>query len=158
MTMLQDCAPSRVSPRSLLSPDRLDLAVKWRFFRHLIDQDDPDSVRVYREHIMGRTRGKEPGGSKRCVEDYVSGARELLISMQVRGFDARHPIPIGSNGRLRGGAHRLACALALGLDAAIDRIDRPGTAAPWDAAWMLSHGMDRTDVERARADWSRLHG
>ena len=32
-------------------PDRLDIAVKYRFFRHLMRRDDPDAARLYRWHI-----------------------------------------------------------------------------------------------------------
>jgi hypothetical protein len=146
-----------VSPRSLLSPDRLDLAVKWRFFRHLIDGEDPDSERVYRAHIMGRTGGVEPGGSKRRLDDYVDAARLLLSSMKSRGFDPAYPIPVGSNGRIRNGAHRIACALALGVDVAIERLDRLGTAAPWDDVWLRRGGLTATDIARAKSDLMRLH-
>lgn len=150
------CAPSRVSPRSLLSLDRLDLAVKWRLFRHLIDGGDPDALAVYRKHIIGRTGGREPGCWKRCVEDYVSAARELLASMRARGFDPAYPVPVGSNGRIRNGAHRIACALALGIDVAIERIEKPGTAALWDEEWLRRGGLTEAEIARAKDDLTRL--
>lgn len=156
--MLQGSETSLASPHSLLSPDRLDIAIKWRFFRHLIDGGDPDSERVYRAHIMGRTGGVEPGGDKRSVDGYVDAARALLRSMKARGFDPVHPIPVGSNGRIRNGAHRIACALALGIDVAIERIDKPGTAAPWDEAWLRRGGLTADDIARAKDDLERLHG
>jgi hypothetical protein len=152
------CAASPVSPRSLLSADRIDIAIKWRLFRHLIEGGDPESLAVYRKHIMGRTGGREPGGWKRCAEDYVSGARELLASMKAHGFDPAHPVPVGSNGRIRNGAHRIACALALGIDVIVRRIDKPGTAAPWDEHWLRRGGLNDGEIARARADLRRLYG
>jgi hypothetical protein len=147
-----------VCPRSLLSPDRLDIAIKWRFFCHLIAGGDPDAERVYRWHIAQRTNGIEKGSWKRSVDDYVAAARELLTSMQANGFDPSCPIPIGTNGRMRNGAHRLACALALGIDVAIERIDKPGTASPWGERWLLVGGIGAADLRRAKSDWESLHG
>ena len=34
----------------------------------------------------------------------------LIDSMKTRGFLSRYPVPISKNGKLLGGAHRLACA------------------------------------------------
>lgn len=147
-----------VHPVSLFNRDRLDIAIKWRFFRHLIDRNDEEADRVYRLHITGRTGGREPGGWKRCVEDYISAAHELLTSMHARGFDPAHPIPIGSNGRIRNGAHRIACALALGIDVVVEHIDKPGTAEPWDEEWLRKGRLNDAEIARVKEDLRRLHG
>lgn len=135
-----------VPPTALLTKERLDLIVKLRFFRHLKDGGDPDAERVYRWHIDKRTRGVEPGSWKRCVDDYVSACGDLLASITARGFDLRQPVPVGSNGRIRNGAHRIACCLLLGERVAVRAVDRPGTGR-WGAEWFASRGMPSVEIE-----------
>lgn len=144
-------------PRTLLSARRLDIAVKWRFFVHLATGNDPDSLRVYCWHIQGRTGGIEPGSWKVCVNDYVAGAGELYRSMRAAGFDPAHPIPLAHDLRLAGGAHRLACALSLGLEVFVEYREpnrRPGV--PWDISWFENRGLGEDDLARICADHKQL--
>jgi hypothetical protein len=143
-------------PHRLLTPQRLDLAIKWRFFRHLIDGDDAGALAAYRTHIDGRTGGIEPGSWKQTVDDYATACRDLLRSMQANGFDAESPIVVGANGGLRNGAHRAACAVALGIPAAVRHSDKPSRARPWDADWLRSHGTASADISRAQLDTEEL--
>lgn len=147
---------SLVDPRELLAPHRLDLVVKHRMFRHLIDGDDPEAEALYRWHIRRRTGGREPGGTKLCLGDYTAACRDLLASMQAVGFLSYYPVRVGRNGRLTAGAHRIACALALDMDVWRRGVPRPGRAADWGAAWFLARGMDAAKVAELEAEWERL--
>jgi hypothetical protein len=152
---------SVISPAELaamLTPARLDIAIKARFFRYLISGRDPDAERLYRWHIKARTGGVEPGGAKQSVDEYVAACRALLASMRRDGFDARHPIRIGSNSALRNGAHRLACALTLGLNVHVRHEDRPGRARAWDAVELRQQGLSETDLAHVKADWLKVTG
>lgn len=150
---------SWVAPKQLFVKDRLDLVVKWRFFRHLVEGGDVDAERVYRWHIQQRTGGIEPGSTKRTVEDYVDACRALLASMSVHGFDPLHPVRVGCDGRLKGGAHRTACARYLGIDIAVQRLPTPSRAAPWGHAWFACHGMAAAAVAGLERERERLvHG
>lgn len=145
---------SWVSPKQLLTAERLDIVVKWRCFV----TGGADAERLYRWHIEQRTGGVERGSWKTSVDDYLRAARELAASMQALGFDPATPIILGSNGRLMHGAHRLACSLALGLEAVPvhRRADRPGRAAPWGASWFRRHGMTESEIARLGADLAAL--
>lgn len=145
-----------VCPRSLLRQDRLDIAIKWRFFRHLIEGNDPDAERVYRCHVHGRTGGIEPGSWKRSLDDYVKACRDLLASMQANGFDPKQPIKLDKDRKQLNGAHRLACALALGLDVSVTMADRKKTGAPWAETELTKAGLSQADIRRVREDWARL--
>lgn len=147
---------SRVDPRSLLTPLRLDIAIKARFFQHLAAGGDPDAERLYRWHIETRTGGREPGGSKLSTDDYVSSCAALLASMRGRGFDPEYPIIIGSNGRLKAGAHRLACALVVGCGVVFQTDRKPSTAQNWGAVWLMNSGISPDDLVRVEKDWERL--
>lgn len=136
----------RVHPRTLLTPERLDLVVKYRYFLHLRDGGNAEAAELYRWHIMQRTNGVEPGSWKLCIADYESSAFELFRSMQMKGFSVSKAVPIGSNGRIRGGAHRIACALVLDYHVAVQRLEKPGRSI-WGADWFLANGMPVPQVK-----------
>ncbi len=143
---------SFLHPRTLLTWDRLDLAIKHDAFRHLLKGDDPASLDLYRWHIAERTGGIEPRSWKRSVEDYVQACRDLLISMQ-HGFDISHAVPIGSNGKIIDGAHRIACALLLDLNIWIERRPELGRAQSWgrlDLRYLPETELDRIEASMAK--------
>jgi hypothetical protein len=143
-----------VSPRSLLTARRFDLVVKHRYFRHLIGGNDPGSERLYRWHILKRTGGNEPKSPKASIEDYIAACKGLVASLSAFGFDKRFPVAIGTNGLPRGGAHRIAACLALGVDVMVRRVDKLGLA--WDFEWFVRHGMAADDLDRLAADYKAL--
>ena len=144
-----------VNASTLLTSERYDIPVKWRFIRHLAEGGDPDSERVYRWHIEKRTGGREPRSWKRSVDDYVAALAVLLAGMRVDGFDANYPVVLGANGRLRDGAHRVACALFLGLPVLAVTDPRDGSAT-WGLDWFRRHDMGPADLQRIEADWQWL--
>jgi hypothetical protein len=154
---------SHLPTRALLKPRRLDLAVKTRYFRHLRSGSDPDSERVYRWHISKRAGHRFSLGLpidqwKRSVDDFVRSALSLRASMEMFGFEEQYAIPVDGAGDLLGGAHRLGCALALGL-ASVPVEVKPGKAwAPdWSAAWFVDNGVDADDLVRIVSDWQGLN-
>ena len=131
----------------------MDLAVKYRFFRHLCVGDDPDSERLYIWHIESRKAANAKINlgmdSKSGTDQYVTDCRNLLISMANRGFDPAYAIPVDPDGELLGGAHRVACALALGIETVpVERKDQRVWAPAWDRQWFVDNGMSASDLER----------
>ena len=55
-----------------------------------------------------------------------------------------------------GGAHRVACALALGENVWATESERLAWAPSWDAAWFRQHCMPEGEVEGLIADYQRL--
>lgn len=76
--------------------------------------------------------------------------------MRARGFDAAYPVPIDPNNEILGGAHRTACALALGMDVIAQRRDTAAWAPAWDAAWFKRYGMPERQVEGLLVDYHTL--
>lgn len=137
--------------------DRLDLVIKWRFFKSIQNNNDRDAEAIYCRHILARTNGREPGGSKLTIDDYVKAAHSLYCSMESDGFDGRFPVIIGSNGRLRDGAHRIACALALDVEYVQAKNDRrPGLATEWGRYFLKSCNFTELEVRRVESDLARL--
>jgi hypothetical protein len=147
--------------RALVTARRLDLAVKWRFFRHIMGGNDRDSERLYRWHIEQRSGHRMAAGVatdrwKRTGDDYVEAACRLVGSMAF-GFDPAFPIPIDPDGELLDGSHRTACALAFGLGSVpTERSDRHVWAPHWGYDWFAQKGMHPDDLARTMADWNAL--
>ena len=146
----------------------MDLAVKWRFFKHLSGGDDPESEHVYRLHIEARSGARMEAGFvtdqwKTETDDYVSSATGLFESMSSGGFKATCAVPIDRKGELLGGAHRVACALSLGIpqimcEIFIDRdVVKEKFPPPWDYFW-FTENMPKTGNKKILKDWLELNG
>jgi len=119
-----------MNPMELISKDRLDVMIKYRYFCDLMVGRDNSGA--YERHILKRTVGVEPVNihskkPKRGIEAYIKGCKDLLESMK-KGFDSKHPIPVSDRGILNG-SHRLACALGLGIDVKVKGFE--GDAKRW---------------------------
>src|SRR3990167_9578213 len=152
-------------PRELLKPRRLDLIVKWRLYSELGGSSiegthNPDRYgsarQFYLWHIAKRRESGFVDSNKRDAWHCLQEAQKLYWTMRVRGFDPAFPVPVDPNNDILGGAHRTACALALGIDVLIDRRDTAAWAPAWDAAWFRQHGMPEGEVEKLIADYERL--
>jgi hypothetical protein len=137
--------------------------VKWRLFRHLLHGGDEDAVRVYRWHIEKRSglrikAGLPTDGWKRSLDDYLQSASALAGCMRRQGFFRGGAIPVDPDGELLGGAHRLACALALGIaEVPVTRDQRRVWAPAWGEAWFRDNEMAVEDIVRLRRDWLALY-
>lgn len=145
----------------LIKPRRYDLAVKWRFFQNL---DDSDSMRLYCWHIETRmatnaVQGIGMDSNKLWINEYVQKCHELHRSMCRRGFDPTYAIPIDPDENLLGGAHRLACAIALGfVSVPVNRKSQMAWAPAWDRDWFVNAGLDESDLLKLDVDWAGLAG
>lgn len=136
--------------------------MKHRFAVHILHGGDPDSERVYRWHIekrraanaslgLGMDRGKTGQG------DYVRSLERLAASMQANGFHHSGRIPVDPSGEPLGGAHRMACALALDIPSVPVTRERIRVWAPaWGEDWFVENGMAAEDLARVRADMEAL--
>lgn len=136
--------------------------MKVRFFNHLRGGDDTDSERIYRWHIEKRSGHRFNLGVvtdkwKRCIEDYIRGALSLRASMEMFGYESQYPVPIDIDGELLDGSHRVACALALGIESVpVKRESRKTWAPAWDLTWFAQNGMAKEDLDRLCLDFEAL--
>ena len=155
-SMLREGSLSSLPVKSLLTPRRADLAVKFRYFRHLSFGNDTDSERVYRWHIEARSGQRMKAGLntdrwKRSVENYVRAAKALHKSIARDGVQCA--VPVDPNGELLDGSHRVACAVALGIERiTVERNTRMVWAPAWDENWFVANGVSDHDLARIKAD------
>ncbi|MFW5926421.1 MAG: hypothetical protein ACOCSR_00070 [Wenzhouxiangella sp.] len=94
---------------------------------------------------------------KSGTDQYVTDCQDLLVSMQQRGFLPEYAIPVDPNTELLNGSHRLACALALGIETVpVQCHNRHVWAPAWDCEWFVKRGMDRVEIARLVDDWQHL--
>lgn len=145
---------------SLITPRRYDLAIKWRFFSNL---SDPDARQLYIWHIWQRKAANAKIGlgtdsNKADLNDYLVKAYELCCSMKEYGFDPQYAIPVDPDGEILGGAHRLACAIALGFKSVpVGWQEKRVWAPTWDRQWFVDAGVSADDLARLDADWMALN-
>lgn len=153
-----------MNPRDLVTPRRLDIAVKWRMFEALGGRDDPQAMMFYRWHIEERVKHRwrqdlPMDGWKRSPDDYVASAKALFVSMKEKGYLPEHPVPVDPSGEILGGAHRIACAIALGIERiAVEHKVQDAWAAPWGAEWFLSKNIGPAQFGRVMADFRGIRG
>ncbi len=95
---------------------------------------------------------------KRTPEDYLNAAKGLFGSMSRNGFMPVCAVPIDPDGEILGGAHRVACALALELKAVpVEWKDNFVWAPPWGIGWFEEKGMWGADLKRLESDWQEMN-
>lgn len=101
--------------------------------------------------------GLATDGWKTSVGDYVRSSRALYESMREDGFRLSGAVPIDSAGELLDGSHRVACALALGIETIpVKREARHVWAPAWDYEWFVANGMGHDDLARLCRDLREL--
>lgn len=100
----------------LLCPERIDLAAKLAYIEARETGIDMSFAKeVYRKHIEAFSEGSfsEPGDeNKTSLDQYYSVFDELIDDFKISGFDkAKSLVPVGKNGIILDGAHRVACAI-----------------------------------------------
>jgi hypothetical protein len=148
-----------------LSKKRLDVAVKWRYFNHLIGGNDNDAEHVYQQTILARNgdrmlRGLTTDGWKLSLEHWIDASKALLASMQENGFAEREAIPLDKHGEILNGSHRLACSLALGFHTVPTwRLqDKEAWAPEWGLDWFKANEFRPDDIERIVTDFEAMCG
>jgi hypothetical protein len=133
-----------VSPASLISLNRLDVFLKKLYFDVISGRRIEDSgliKNLYRKHIFLRTGGIEPPDlyseqhftEKISIGDYEAQAQDLYKSIEAKGFNQQKAIAVSDDLLLMNGAHRLAAAVSLGLDAI--PIERSAGGGLWGTEW-----------------------
>src|SRR5689334_128162 len=146
MFQLQNLKPARLmddNPLRFFTHDRLDLVVKYRLFETWSRGGMASEVeQAYVRRILARTGGIDPGNSaKTRIESYLPAARVLFQRMSEVGFDRSAPVPVDQWGRLRDGAHRIACAAVLGLQVELLYVKAQYPIRQWGIDWFIGNGF-----------------
>ncbi len=154
-----------VDPRSLLHSGRLDVCAKYLHARTLLGMPPLhsryDTESVYLRHILFRTGGSESGDAVRkgTLAEFAAQFRQLIGSMRANGFDPAHPIPVARRtGLILNGAHRLAAALALGIEKVAVTYDESVEGLTWDFDEFVAEGFRPLELDELVRAWIDLRG
>ena len=86
---------------------RFDLMAKYLYIKYNEIQS-PFYKELYHQHfITFNNCWEHPGDKKTKIEDFINAFNELIRDMKNNGFNKEYPVPIGRNGIIINGAHRL---------------------------------------------------
>lgn len=133
-----------VSPKTLLTANRLDLACKLYYIECLDRNADMTfAEELYQAHLEAFSNGAfvEPGqNAKNSVQDYHESFRRLIGDMREHGFDAsKSVIPVGEDGTILDGSHRTAIAIYYDIPLTVVRI--PGQSRRYGYAFFRDKGL-----------------
>lgn len=98
---------------------RFEMPVKISYARAFANGDAKalaDAEQAYLEMIRVANDYFENVPRKNTPDDFINAFRSLILSMKERGFDPTHTLHIDVFGETANGQHRIATAVALGLD------------------------------------------
>ncbi|MDR0327049.1 MAG: hypothetical protein LBI05_02000, partial [Planctomycetaceae bacterium] len=146
--------------KDLITFKRLDLVVRYLYAKDILsDCSNADILSLYKRTVLMRTGGIEPmseygDSTKSCIDDYVTQFKNLIVSLQKKGFDPNYPIPICPNGYLANGAHRIAAAAALEFDVEVEHVEKGHRI---DFGWFVENGFSTEDKMRILKGFVDIH-
>ena len=103
----------------LLHPSRFDLMAKYLYVKSIDKNLNTDFFKeLYHKHFVTFNGCKELpdntigeiGIAKNNIDDFINSFDKLIKNLKKNGYDERFPIPIGNNGIIVNGAHRLVAS------------------------------------------------
>ena len=125
----RDYEVKTVPARSLISPYRLDLLGKIAYVESREKNINREfGLNIYKRTLDVCTMGtfsETDNANKQCFEDFISAFDRLIDSIKEKGMDSSQSvIPVGKNGVIMNGAHRVAIAAYYGMDVPIVEFDK----------------------------------
>ena len=116
----------KIKARELIVPQRIDIIAKWLYIdAYVHNEDKKEAVELYRAHLDAFSCGNfiEPGSEyKNSLEKYMQVFDKLIENIRYQGFDEKKSIiPVGKNGEILDGSHRVAIAAYFDMEITIIR-------------------------------------
>ena len=134
-----------IPARKLICPERIDFMAKWIYIDSLEKGIDmTDATNMYVAHLDAFSLGTfvEPGKEwKNSVQIYLDTFNKLISDIKIHGFDNKKSIiPVGGNGAILDGSHRVVVAAYYGYDVTIIRI--PHASVNFSAGWFRNNLLE----------------
>mgnify|MGYP000867464700 CR=1 FL=1 len=161
----------KISPKELVSSNRLDLMVRYLLCRDIINQvENRAHLSLYFRFILIENSGEErirPGGiseyfvdyeKKQGLTDFIEAFKSLISSMQKNGFLKEKFIALDTENQIINASHRTAAALALEQEVWTKKYEEFGARTnPWDFKWFEDNGFSTDDKIRILRAFSDLY-
>lgn len=113
-----------------LHPARFDLMAKYLYIKFKEKNINTDFYKeLYHQHIKTFNNCWEHPGTKVNIQQFFDAFDRLIQNMKKNGYDKNQPIPIGCNGIIINGAHRLVTAFFLKINSIFERKNEIGNSA-----------------------------
>lgn len=133
---------------------RLDVFVKVIYVKAFISKTNfVFAQKLYRKHIALYNGGQED--HKSTLWDFETDFQDLIYSCLKKWFDTHFPIPVNPDGELLGGAHRLACCLALDLTPTF--IIQDWNPIIWWEDWFIKHSFNELSLIHILQEFNIYH-
>lgn len=118
-----------INARDLIVPERIDIMAKWAYIDcHVNNVDKSNAIEMYTAHLDAFSYGSfiEPGNErKKSIERYLKIFDELIEDILYNGFDEKKSIiPVGKNGEILDGSHRVAIAAYFNMEVTVIRFPK----------------------------------
>ncbi|HET7321925.1 MAG TPA: hypothetical protein VFI96_05485, partial [Longimicrobiaceae bacterium] len=146
-----------VAAMELFTARRFDLAAKHLYARHrLLGVEDGWARRVYEAHLEAFNGFVEADGSGKTGPAAFGAAFDAILDSVVeKGFDASESlVPLGRNGIIIDGAHRLAACLLHRQAVQIVELDHAGSA--FDHRFFRERGLAEPFSDAIALEYCRL--
>ena len=163
--------PYEVKPIDIIDEDRLDIIVRYIYANEILSGTiKGQGKRLYEEMFLGMNNAIEPTdhflfrfftgySEKRGLKAFEEEFEGLIYSMRDKGFIREEYIPIGSNGRMINGSHRVAAALALNNKVWVREYPIQGVKVidhHFGEKWFLEHNFSEEDIKLLKDCYNRL--
>lgn len=139
-----------------LNSNRFDFIFKFLYLKYKENNKDFFS-KMYLENIraFNNFHEEEPsdGIPKESAEDFLNSFDKLYNSIKANGFDSNQIIPIGDNGEISDGAHRLICAAILNLSVPVENDGRNDL---YDYKFFIERGFNQNYADYGAIEYVKL--
>lgn len=137
-----------VNPIVFFTSDRIDIIIKYLYAISILSGKGQDFYKkLYLDHINAFNGFVEADDTNKVgSESFDNNFRALLKSIQEHGFDDKHIIPVQANGIPLDGAHRIAIAMALGLQVKTFKICDTKPVC-FNLAFFNNRGMENFEID-----------
>ncbi|MCR5449554.1 MAG: hypothetical protein K6F23_09160 [Solobacterium sp.] len=128
----------------LVNRNRLDLMAKVLYLK-LRETAPAYAEKLYLEHIRIMTKGSfvEAGSTKTGKAAFIDAFNTLFEGMKHSGYSADAlPVPVDEDMQAMDGAHRIACALMLGIPVKIIRLPVKAEFDRYSYEWFRERGIE----------------
>lgn len=147
---------SEIHPLALVSAERADLMAKFIYAKHREWCLETDfGSRIYYAHLKVWNAFFEYDPPKRCFEDFRFAFDNLLDSVRNNGFLASHGlVPMGLNGILCNGAHRVTACLLYNQNVLTETT--PYQCSPWGFDYFQARGLEEKYLDAMALQYCEL--
>ena len=139
-----------------LNSNRFDLIFKYLYLT-MKNRNQEFFAKMYLENIraFNNFHEDEPsdGVPKESPEDFLNAFDNLYNSIKSKGYNQAQKLPIGNNGEISDGAHRLVCASVLNLDVPVEN---DGRNDEYDYSFFMERGFNEQYADYGAIEYVKL--